>query len=270
MTNIKADDVKFDRETGRFNASLKHLGLLVGAGAALAGCVTPVPNDGAGAAPQRWSTLRDLRYCEIFLIGGNPVTRDLKAAVYNTSFLNDPKDSCSDDLWAKVDPGTLKKQFDVLGVFKNGPRHWTNDWLYTPIGKEASFNGLKARWITEVSLPRDLEVGKKGGTAYKPTTVARNSEMGFAKGKPVFMLEDPGGMPWVMQAYSNTVDANLAYAGLPTLGQTLKLPPGWKYRSKILDQDLTIRAVDGHARIVQDDLENTYDACFETACSFKP
>jgi len=28
--------------------------------------------------------------------------------------------------------------------------------------------------------------------------------------------------------------------------------------------------IDGHARIVQDDLENTYDACFDTACSYKP
>ena len=29
-------------------------------------------------------------------------------------------------------------------------------------------------------------------------------------------------------------------------------------------------AVNGIARLVQDDLENSYDACFETACSFKP
>ena len=35
-----------------------------------------------------------------------------------------------------------------------------------------------------------------------------------------------------------------------------------------------VRAVNGKARIVQDDLENTYDACFEEAgrkaCSIKP
>jgi len=42
----------------------------------------------------------------------------------------------------------------------------------------------------------------------------------------------------------------------------------------VLEQDLTIPAVYGLARIVQDDLENTYDACFEEAgqkaCSVMP
>ena len=74
----------------------------------------------------------------------------------------------------------------------------------------------------------------------------------------------------VMQAYSLIVDSGLTYDGLQTLDQKVKLAPGWKYRVKILNQDLTIRAVNGHARIVQDDLENTYDACFETACTYKP
>jgi len=173
-------------------------------------------------------------------------------------------------MWAKVDSETLKKQYDVLAVFKNGPRGWATDWTDTPIGAEKSFDGLKARWITEVTLPPDMDVTKKGSSAYKPTTVARKSQMGFDKGKPIFILDDPDGMPWVMQAYSLVVDPNLTYNDLQTLDKKLKLAPGWKYRVKILDQDLTIRAVNGIARLVQDDLENTYDACFETACSSKP
>jgi hypothetical protein len=80
--------------------------------------------------------------------------------------------------------------------------------------------------------------------------------------------------PWIMQAYSSIVDPNLTYDGLQTLDQKLKLAPGWKYRVKILDQDLTIRAVNGIAHITQDELQNTYDACFEEgnqkACSIKP
>jgi hypothetical protein len=130
-----------------------------------------------------------------------------------------------------------------------------------------TFEGLQARWMGVVQLPKDVELHKKGSSAYKPTTVARKSQMGFAKGQPVFMLESPDGMPWVMQAYSNIVDPNLTSADLQTLGTKLKLAPGWKHRVKSLDQDLTIRAVNGLARIVQDDLENTYDACFDTACS---
>jgi hypothetical protein len=42
----------------------------------------------------------------------------------------------------------------------------------------------------------------------------------------------------------------------------------------VIDQDLMIQAVNGKAHIVQDDLDNTYDACFaeagQKACSIKP
>jgi hypothetical protein len=59
----------------------------------------------------------------------------------------------------------------------------------------------------------------------------------------------------------------------PNLGGKPRLAPGWKFRVQVLDQDLMIQAVNGKARIVQDDLENTYDACYEEtdqkACSFK-
>jgi len=98
--------------------------------------------------------------------------------------------------------------------------------------------------------------------------------MGFVAGKPVFILDDPQGTPWVLQAYSQIVDPNLTYDQLAKLGDKLKLPPGWKFRVAVLDRDLTIQAINGNAWIVQDDLENTYDKCFEedgqSACTFKP
>ena len=76
-------------------------------------------------------------------------------------------------------------------------------------------------------------------------------------------------MPWVLQAHSNIVDPNLTYDDFLTLDERLKLAPGWKSRVKVPDQDLTIQAMDHRARIVHDDLENTYDACFDTACSWR-
>lgn len=115
---------------------------------------------------------------------------------------------------------------------------------------------------------------EKGGSAYKPTTVARASKQGYVKGQTLFILDDPNGTPWVMQAYSLIVDPNLTYEALKTLDTKLKLAPGWKYRVKVLDQDLTVQAINGIARIVQDDLESTYNVCFEEgnqkACTFKP
>lgn len=252
--------------------TMQHLGIFVIACCLLAGCAKALPKDGTGATVQHFDGLRAMRYCEVFLIGGDPLSDDLQAAFYNTTDLNNanPRDTCPQALWDKVDAQALKKQYNMLGVFKNGPRFWATDWIELPVGAMRSFDGLEARWMGHVQLPKGVKLGKKGSSAYKPTTVARKSEMGFVKGKPVFILEDPEGTPWVMQAYSLIVDPNLTYNDLQNLGSKLKLAPGWKFRTKILDQDLTIRAVEGKARIVQDDLENTYDACFASACSHKP
>jgi len=85
--------------------------------------------------------------------------------------------------------------------------------------------------------------------------------MGFKAGRPVFVLVDPQGRPWVMQAYSLSVNPKLTYASLKTLGSQLKLAPGWKYKVVVLNRDLTIHAVNGIAHIVQDDQGNTYDLC---------
>ena len=88
----------------------------------------------------RFSNLSTYRYCEVFLIGGNGLTKDLNAGVYNTTSLNnstDPRDSCPDEMWAKVDPENLKNQYDVLSVFKNGPRYWMYDWIELPVGRSA-------------------------------------------------------------------------------------------------------------------------------------
>jgi hypothetical protein len=251
--------------------SLKWRALAI-AGALLAGCAT-LPDDGRDERVMRFDGLRAMRYCEVFLIGGDAITRDLDAVFYNTTGLNDkanPRDTCPAAIWDKVDTESLKEQNRVLGVFKNGPRRWAMDWIELPVGAMRSFDGLEARWMGEVALPKGVDLHAKGSSAYKPTVVARKSKMGFVKGQPVFMLESPDGMPWVMQAYSLIVDPKLSYADLQTLGTKLKLAPGWKYRVKVLDRDLEIRGVSGRARIVQDDLENTYDACFDTACSHKP
>jgi hypothetical protein len=262
--------------TARIGVGLKTIGLL--AVLVLAGCSKAVPDESAKATVKKLENLRAMGYCEVFLIGGNPITKNLKAAVYNTSFLNNqanPLQSCPADLWAKVDPEALKKQYNMLGVFKNGPRAWVNDWIELPIAPDiTTLDGLQTHWFMTVDLPKDMEVGKKGSTAYKPTIGHRNSQMGFLKGQPVFILDDPEGTPWVMQALSQIVDPSVTYEQLAHLGDKLKLPAGWKFRVATLDKDLTIKAIHGDAWIVQDDLENTYDKCFEeageAACSFKP
>ena len=105
---------------------------------------------------------------------------------------------------------------------------------------------------------------------YSPLPSHRKSSMTFVQGKPVFILQDPDGTPWVMQAWGQLIDKTLTYDRLKDLGAKLKPPAGWKYRVAILDKGLTISTPRGYNWIVQDELQNTYDACKEDACNFNP
>jgi len=98
-----------------------------------------LPRDDAGANLMRFENVRGDRYTEIFLIGGNAITQNLQGGVYNTTGLNSPTgagDSCPAEILDKVDVNALKKEYDVLSVFKNGPRLWTLDWVEVMVGQE--------------------------------------------------------------------------------------------------------------------------------------
>ena len=138
----------------------------------------------------------------------------------------------------------------MLVVFKNGPRMWILRLDSVP--RRAGHYNLRRLTADAlvhhgVDLPKDIEVGKKGSTYYKPTISHISSVMGFVAGKPVFILDDPDGYPWVMQASAQIVDPNLTYDQLANLGGKLKLPPGWNFRVTVLDRDLNIKAINGDA-----------------------
>ena len=229
-----------------------------------------VMKDGESNEVTHFDNMRDMRYCEVFLMCGNA-----GSSVYNTAGLNNeanPKDTCPEELVVNFSIETVKEQYDVQGVFLNGPRSFTIDSMNIPTGtKVRDFNGLEARWMGNLHLPPGVSVGAgKTETAYIPTTIDRESEFFFERGKPVFILDDPEGTPWVMKSYTNSLDPDLTYENLETLNTKLKLPLGWSYRVKVLDQNLELRPVSGTARITQDELQNTYDACDEGACNYKP
>jgi len=236
--------------------------------------IKDVPQDGVNAVETQFDNLRDMRYAEVFLIGGNGITKNLSAAFYNTTERNneaDPRNTCPQELWDKIDVDQLKKEYNVLSAFKNGPRHWTMDWIKIPVGKEIDFNGLKARWFGEVVLPK-VDLNEKGSTGYKPTEVARKSQMGFNAGKPIFALIDPQGRPWAMQAYGLIDDPTITYKGLFNLKEKLiNIPEGWSYKVIQLEKELVIHADEkGIAYIVQDELGNTYDLVDERTGNYIP
>jgi len=74
--------------SGPMARGTKALAIGLVAASLLVGCSKTLPNDGANAQLHSFSGVRGQRYTEMFLIGGNPITKDLKANVYNTIALN--------------------------------------------------------------------------------------------------------------------------------------------------------------------------------------
>ena len=179
-------------------------------------------------------------------------------------------DTCPAAMWDKVSVEALKSKYNVLGAYKNGPRGWTMDTITLPVGPIETFEGIEARWMGEGKLPKGTDLKVAHMEPYKPLQSHRKSSLLFKKGKPVFVLQDPEGTPWVMQAFGQIVDPSLTYDSLRDLGEKIKPPKGWKYRVAVLDQDLTVSTPKGYNWIVQDELQNTYDACKEGACNIQP
>lgn len=252
--------------------------MALGAGVTLMVCLlalaadrqpVPIPKE---PKEKTYRSLRGVIYCEVWLFTGTPET-GIAGVYYNTSDLNNSANkqvTCPADMWEKVTVKELDAKYDVLGSYKNGPRGWTMDEIRIPVGPVEDFQGVKARWMGEGRLPKGAGLKEMHMAAYKPLQSHRKSWMKFEKGKPVFILEDSEGTPWVMQAFGQLVDKSLTYDTLKDLGGKLKPAAGWKFRVVTLDKDLTISTPKGYNWIVQDELQNTYDACREDACNFKP
>jgi len=207
----------------------------------------------AMAGPTRTTGMANDRYCEYLIVTGTPP--NLVADVWNTYGLND----CPPALWKKSDADALKTQFGALAVELNGPRHWLMDsasiQLAEGLGQVRSFGGLRMRRIATVQVP--ITNGLPGTAPYSEVTVNRRNTFAWKRGRRVFELLAPDGSVYLMQAYAQIAAPDLTLAKLPALGARLKLPAGWRYRSRILKAPLALTTT-GHATVVQDDLDDTY------------
>jgi hypothetical protein len=135
-------------------------------------------------------------------------------------------------------------------------------------GKERDFQGLKARWVMWFPIPDAIREGRE--QSYAVMDAKRDTSMGIKKGSRAHILDDPEGNVWVMKSASLIKDPNQKYEDLKDLGSRLKLPPGWKFRSLILEQDLVFMTEDGKSQITQDDLGNTYDRVGGPFSNYRP
>lgn len=206
-------------------------------------------------APRHMSGLRNARYGEVLLITPDK-DGSLRAAVYNTLGLND----CPPEWWNALNPLALAEEFDVPAVILNGPRFWVVDEITAyEVGGTETFDGLEARLVAQLRVPPGMDLtGATPRQYYVDATVKRDTEYVLAAGKPVHSLLAPDGRTYVMQTYAHIVDDGQTLDSLPTLGERLRLPEGWRFRVHVPELDVHVRTVDGEAHVVQDELENTY------------
>ena len=119
-----------------------------------------------------------------------------------------------------------------------------------------------------LDVPKEMR--KHESVAYKPISGKRDTHLGINKGSPAFILDDPDGNSWVMKAASLIVDPNQTYDSLTDLGARLQSPPGWRFRTVALVQDLVLTPDNGAIAITQDELGNTYDRVGGPYSNYKP
>lgn len=238
----------------------------------LAGCTTLRLSPGPIAGKTVYlDNARGYPFCEFEVVTGGPIV-GLTVEIYNTT----GQERCLPAQFDPIDPKKLAEEVGARAVVKNPTRYWLMDRLWSyDAGEIHDFDGIKATWMAKLDL-KNVKMGEHGKPfpVYQQAVVARNSKYEWAKGSVVYLLRSPDGKVWVMQAYTNLVDKNLTQAGLPGLGSTLKLPPGWTYEAKTLDRDFTYLppASTGYlAHALVDDLQNVYQGCgFDDACNYIP
>ena len=199
------------------------------------------------------SNLRNQRYCEVLYGKRSWLTLEVK--VFNTQGLN----LCPEDQWKTLSKDDISKANDASFVLLNGPRYWTMDEIQaagSTVNKvKESFGGIEMnlRAVVKLGLFKQL-IGSK---QYSPNEITRTTNFIYKSGATVYELTSPAGEVYVMQSYSQIVNPTLSIKDLSTLDQQLKMPAGWSYKSRVLEQDLSLVA-NGIAYVLQDNLANTY------------
>jgi hypothetical protein len=165
----------------------------------------------------------------------------------------------------------IKKQHGALAATLNGPKEWMLDWVEIPLGTERDFNGKLITWSADLSL-KGVNLRKWGKVPYETLTIARKSAFGMNKGTKVFLIDDTEGNTWIMKGFQLGLEPRWTLEEFSKDPASLckQLPPGWKYRTKVLDQDLILIPETGVATIMPDEFINVYDKTGPGYSNYKP
>lgn len=236
--------------------ALTALALLAACGSSGGGAVATRTDPSASPTPRAVvaADLHGKRYCEILLL--QPAGSGGVADVYNTYGLND----CPPTAWATLDMKAVATANGAPLAIRNGPRYWLMDRIDKAAAgaRVVKTFGTGAGAIAMIKEATVTIGSLTGPRTYTPRNVNRATVFTWDAGRTVYELHDATGGTWLMQTYSQQIDPSLTEAGLAGLATRLHLPAGWSYRSRVLTAALRVVTTTTDARVMQDDLMNSY------------
>ena len=201
-----------------------------------------LPDDCARAGLRKFDGLRDYRYQEIELFAKDPLKKVLYVTIYDTTGLNggdDTHDSAPASFAQSLDPKRIAKQYQALAARIDPPYHWTVDWLADRVGTVRSFDGLNAAWMGN-SLTSGAAMSPKPA-AHRLSSRLDCENCGRRLQERVRSLpaRRPQG-PDLGDGLLRQDMPDLTIDKLKALGDVLKLPQGWKFRTAVLTKDLIL------------------------------
>ena len=211
------------------------------------------------------------QFCEVAPIMGTSMDNAV-ANFYNPTGL----DHCTAEDFEKIVAvkDQIIKETGAIDVFLNPSRHWTwDEFEIFTVGDIKQFGPVKFAWMA--AIPAKTMESAVGKSHYNPAEIFRNNTYTYKKGTRVYLLDMPDGKVLVMQSWTNHVNKGETAENLKDLGSQFKeLPPGWKFRTRVLDRDLTITppAPDHLAWVTMDEFMNTYQGCGypNESCNYVP
>jgi hypothetical protein len=209
-------------------------------------------------------------FCEVWLANGTTKANSV-FNIWNTTGGECPADKVAA---LEADNGaSIKAATGAEMVVINPRRWWAFDefWVYK-VGDKRDFGGVIGYWMGVVPVEAALAATMQGH--YHPGQIHRTDTFKYYKGATVYLLDTPDGKVLVQQSYTNHILKDLTFENRKDLGSEFKqLPPGWKFRVKVLDQDLTITPPlpDHMAWVTMDEFLNVYEGCgYDAACNYVP
>lgn len=197
--------------------------------------------------------LHDYRFCEVLVTFQDGL--GINNEVYNTLYYNE----CPAGLWKDLDAQAMAQEYGAKSVELNGPRRLVMNKLVLKgeslNGKVVDFGGIEMRNVATAQYKlRELTDHE---AYYYELDLKRSTVYTYKAGTTSYELTSPEGNVYVMTSYSQLIDPQLTLGDLAGLGDRLKLPQGWTYQARILEEDYQ-PVTDGLAHALIDDLGNAY------------